>query len=128
MATDFAIDPASGDFIFTAGRDLMLITGYEQIAQRIRTRLRVPIGNYVSDSNVEIGSDLHSLVRRYPSQVTEEIPAMVEESLAQMEDIDVLGIEIKFSEDSRVVTAVINFQPVILEEDVFTPLDEIPEL
>ena len=49
-----ALDPTSGDFAFTASRSLALVSGADALAQRLRGRLRLWLGEWFGDTSIGI--------------------------------------------------------------------------
>jgi phage gp46-like protein len=87
MAYDLAIDPVTGDWLFSGNRDFQGVEGEQVIAQRIRTRLRIVRRAWALDpSDGALGSRLEEAVRLPRGRVLRELRLMVDEALAPMSD------------------------------------------
>lgn len=93
MPFDLAISE-NGDLIFSAIRDLQGIAGVGQVNQRIRTRLKIPLGSWVYDEDGTLGSQLYALVSSNPLEAQARAEAYVRESLRNMDDISVDHVEL----------------------------------
>lgn len=89
MAWDVLLDGRTGEWVFTANRDLMGIGGELHIQQRIMTRLRIKRGSFQYDVDGNLGSRLDIVTHYQPERAILEIPAYVREALAPMEEIQV---------------------------------------
>lgn len=121
MATDLAIDN-NGDLVFSGNLDLMVVTGVEQIEQRIRQRLLLPrVGGFTSDPNEIVGSDIHKslrLVTKYNQRALDDLRFRVQEALAPIEEIQVVGVEMEFSDDGRQLAIHVLYQMTPNVDDV----------
>lgn len=82
----------TGDWLFTANRDIAGASGENVIRQRMITRLRIPRG--VVRGNPTMGSRLHEAHGYNESRAIREIPALVQDALAPMTDISVIEVEV----------------------------------
>lgn len=82
----------TGDWIFSANRDIAGATGENVIRQRIITRLRTPRGTI--RSSPLMGSRLHEVHKYDERRAIREIPALVQDALAPMEDISITQVEV----------------------------------
>ena len=94
MAYDFATDPVTGDWVFSANRDIQGVEGEQVIAQRIRHRLRIIRRAWELDpSDGSLGSRLHETLRLPRQRVLLEMRLIVDEALAPMsEDIELVDV------------------------------------
>jgi hypothetical protein len=120
MATDLAIDN-NGDLVFSGARDLMIVTGQEQVEQRIRQRLLLPRGASTNDPGEIVGSDIHKSLRRVTKanqRALNDLSFRVQEALAPMEEIQVIGVEMEFSADERQLNIHVLYQMTPNVDDV----------
>lgn len=106
MSLDLAMSN-NGDLIFAGNRDLMVVTGQEQIEQRIRMRLLLPRGTFTYDTDEFVGSDIVgpdiiSTLRRIGSddRVYDDLILRVYEALAPMTDIVVTDVRVEWDEEA----------------------------
>lgn len=95
MAWDIAFHPGTGDWLFNARRDFTSVSGPDQIEQRIHTRIRIHLGEWIYDKKRTLGSQLNSALRMPRNRVLGEIPLMLQQALAPMQDVDILSIEVE---------------------------------
>jgi hypothetical protein len=91
MATDLALDPATGDLLAAPNKDLALCQGQATVEQRIRVRLRVIAGSW--DADPTLGSALREAMRMSTPHAVQVIPLMVKEALSPMDDIVVRDVQ-----------------------------------
>lgn len=94
MAYDLALDPVTGDWLFSGNRDFQGVEGEQVIAQRIRNRLRIVRRAWQLDpSDGALGSRLEEAFRLPRGRLMRELRLMVDEALAPMsDDIEVTGV------------------------------------
>lgn len=93
MPYDFAVDPKTGDWLFSANRDIQGVEGEMVVAMRIRNRLRIARGTWHLDpTNGALGSRLETLFRLPRQRALNEARLMVEEALAPMDDINLTNV------------------------------------
>jgi hypothetical protein len=128
MAYDFALDPATGDFLFGPTRDVIGVTGPELDSQRISIRCKIPRGTFVYDEEGTLGSFLHLIPRNPPSSQLGLAENYVREAL---EDADGISVEdVSVSADSYgMLNADIKFiQTGSLDGDLDTDFEsDLPE-
>ena len=90
MPVDLLLDQATGDLVPTAGNDVALVSGSDEIEQRIRTHIKVQLGAYQLDPT--LGSTANSLLRLPVAMAVSQLPLVVKEALAQMSDISVQDV------------------------------------
>lgn len=84
----------NGDLVFSAIRDLQGIAGVGQVNQRIRTRLKIPLGTWTYDDDGTLGSNLYALSSANPLEAQTRAEAYVREALRPMTDINVDSVEL----------------------------------
>jgi len=89
LSVDIAFDNVKGDVMFAPSNDVAIYRGDAVVAQRIRTRLLIPVGSWQLDQTGVLGSRLHDLLREPIERVLSELPLVVKEALAPMDDISV---------------------------------------
>ena len=108
MPVDLMLDPVTGDLVATAGNDVALVSGLEEIEQRIRTYVRVQVGSYQLDPT--LGGTAFSLLRVPVARAVEMLPLVIKETLAKMDDISVQDVVAEpDSTDSRKVRFTITY-------------------
>lgn len=121
MAVDLAIDFKSGDLVVAPNKDIALRDGKALIDQRIRIRLKVIAGEWALDPTGSLGSHLQDSLRTPVWRSVTEVPLIVREALAPMEDINVVSVIAEPTEDdSSGVSVTINytiFDPDVSGED-----------
>jgi hypothetical protein len=129
MSWDFAIEPRSGDFIFSGSGDIMSVEAEALDSQRVGIRLRIHRGTFVYDEEDALGSNLHTALRYSVERAQNEIPAIVNEALEPMRDIKVMDVQVAISEDdpSQIAT-VVRFQKNLSAVDADELDDDIEEL
>jgi len=120
MAWDLGLDPATGDFIFGANRDLMGVSGEDLDRQRISVRVKIPLGTFAYDETELLGSRLHSALRLPMERGLAEIPKLIEEALAPMSDIQIRDVLVEMDEEGKIVLG-----PVIRTNHARNPSFEI---
>lgn len=123
MGTDLALDTKLNDLIVTPSNDFALVSGTDEIDQRIKVFLKVQLGSW--DLDPTFGSGLSSLSSMPVYRVLDELPLVVKEALAQMDDIRVLDVMTSVDEDSSskvgfVVTYVVTDGVSEGDEQVFS--------
>lgn len=98
-----------GDLVFSAIRDFQGIAGVGQVNQRIRTRLKVPVGSWVYDENGTFGSQLHTLINSNPNEAQARAEAYVREALRPMDEISVDHVELDTSSGDMIVNVYYRF-------------------
>lgn len=123
MAYDIATDPKTGDWLFSANRDIQHIEGADVIAQRIRHRLKIVRDAWPLDpSEGALGSRLEQVFRLPRGRIVREIPLIVQEALAPMSDeIDVTTVEV---EDVTVTSIRVRIDYAITSGDDLVPIEE----
>lgn len=86
MAYDLMLSE-HGDLVFSATRDLQGVSGVFQVAQSIRTRLKIHRGSWDYDPDGILGSQLYALATEHPDLVSQKASIMVTEALRGMEDV-----------------------------------------
>jgi len=104
MATDLALSRVTGDLIATPNNDIGVISGLAVTEQRIRTRLKIPHGDWeitlgFEEDDLALGSRLLEMSRVPMWRAVEEIPLVVKEALEPMEDIRVVEVIAQPRED-----------------------------
>lgn len=105
MATDIALDKATGDLVAEPNNDFAVVTGGDVIDQRIRIRLKVPHGDWEQNLGLDVGemgfgSRLNEMSRLPMERAFNEIPLVVKEALAPMEDIRVYDVVCSLNPDA----------------------------
>ena len=89
MAVDFALDE-NGDLRVSPSNDVALVSGIDEVEQRIKFRIRTMVGTW--QFHPTFGSSLFSLLRLSPDLAVPQVPLMVKEALAPMSDISVRDV------------------------------------
>ena len=107
MSLDLAIDFNTGDLILSPNRDIERRVGVDTIQQRIRVRLRIRQGDWPLDfTGGSLGSRLREALR-YPMWRAEtEIPMIVREALAPMDDIVVDDVQVAVSGPRTILVSI----------------------
>lgn len=114
MARDLAIDPTTGDFLFSAVRDLQTVEAMELLRQRVWVRLKIEKGWILDFTDGTLGSKLRTGLRMTELRVMDELPLMIEEALAPMPDITLRRVWVEaHPSDVRSVVAHVSFEPVL---------------
>jgi hypothetical protein len=123
MAYDFAVDLKTGDWLFSAGRDLQGVAGEGVVQQRAAIRLKIPVGEFIYDDTGVLGSRLHLVKRHDVNRALDEIPPLIEEALAPMPDLSVLDVQVEMDQpdpnvrgdkaDPHLVKAAIQYSTVL---------------
>lgn len=93
---DFAVDPKTGDWVFSSNRDIQGVEGNDVVKQRILNRLRIVRGSWDLDpTNGMLGSRLDTLFRIPRQRAVMEAHLMVEEALAPMSDVNVTKVTVE---------------------------------
>lgn len=105
MATDIALDVATGDLTTEPNNDIALVTGSAVTDQRIRIRLKAQAGDWVNaldmaEGDMAIGSRLYEMARLPIDMAFTQIPLVVKEALAPMTDISVVDVVCQLDDDS----------------------------
>lgn len=110
---DAAIDKDTGDWLFSAIRDLQMVEGDNLIVQRVRTRLLVEQGWELDPTDGTLGSRLTSVLHLPRVQALTQIDMMVREALLPMEDIIIqeIGYE-EDADDPRIVRVKLQYAAV----------------
>jgi hypothetical protein len=97
MAYDIATDPKTGDWLFSANRDIQHVEGEDVVSQRLRHRLKIVRGAWILDpSDGALGSRIEQAFRLPRGRVIREMPLIVQEALAPMsDDIDLQTVEVE---------------------------------
>lgn len=98
MSVDLALDNITGDLLASPSNDVAIYRGDAVVAQRIRTRLLIPVGSWQLDETGSLGSRLHDLLREPISRVLTELPLVVKEALEPMTDINVQDVTTSYDE------------------------------
>jgi hypothetical protein len=94
MPADIALDNRTGDLLLAPNNDVTIYRGEEVVAQRIRTRLLIPVGTWALDDTGLLGSRLLDMTRLTNERAIEEIPLVVKEALNPMDDIRVVEVDV----------------------------------
>jgi hypothetical protein len=129
MAWDFAIDPATGDWLFGANRDLQGIDDVNLDRQRIMARLKIPQGSFRYDDTGLLGSRLN-IAQRYPiERGMSELHFLVSEALLPMMDIVVQDVDVKPDQsDPQKVLVIVKYIQQVDPGEVQLAEDETEEL
>jgi phage gp46-like protein len=112
MASDLAIDFNTGDLILSPHHDVARRVGVDTVQQRIRVRLRVRQGEWPLDpTGGSLGSRLFEALRYPQWRAESEVPLIVREALAPMDDIIVDDVQVSIS-GPRSIKVVILFSMV----------------
>lgn len=112
MPYDLAFHPGTGDWLFNGRLDVQTISGPDQMAQRIHTRIRIARGEWEYDDGRNIGSRMRTALRMPRERVVRELPLLVMEALEPMPDVDIVDVQVEESEfTSRQVEVHIFFRP-----------------
>jgi hypothetical protein len=107
MSWDIAISE-HGDLVFAGNRDLEITEGVQLVNQRIINRIRLKRGMWIFNRDSSLGSDLDSIMGRPQEQQLENIPQLIADALAPMEDeIDIRDVQV--ASESRGVSALIEY-------------------
>lgn len=119
---DLALDPDSGDLLFGPTHDLLGVTGTNLTDQRILTRCKIPRGTYTYDETGSLGSRLYTISGSPIERQAREGPALVQEALEPMADVNIDSIDVGLTDDDRVFMTV-KYSPVVRadEGDVIQP-------
>src|SRR4051812_24218817 len=119
---DLALDPTTGDLLFGPTHDLLGTSGTKLTEQRIMTRCKIPRGTYTYDEAGTLGSRLYSISGSPIARQAREAPALVQEALEPMSDVNITAIDVGVTEDDRVFL-IVNYTPVVRadEGDVVQP-------
>lgn len=110
---DAAIDKDTGDWLFSAIRDLQTVEGDNLVEQRVRTRLLIEQGWELDPTDGTLGSRLTSVLHLPRDQALTQIDMMVREALLPMEDIIIQSIQYEEDEDDpRVVRIKLQYAAV----------------
>lgn len=110
---DAAIDKDTGDWLFSAIRDLQTVEGDNLVEQRVRTRLLIEQGWELDPTDGTLGSRLTSVLHLPRDQALTQIDMMVREALLPMEDIIIQSIQYEEDEaDPRVVRIKLQYAAV----------------
>lgn len=100
MTTDLALDFLTGDLVVTPSNDFGLVSGIDAVEQRIRVRLKIHSQTWELDpTDGTLGSHLTELARLPTYRVLEELPLVVKEALAPMDDIRVVDVTTSLNEN-----------------------------
>jgi len=94
MSWDFALDGETGDWVFGPDRDYLSVTGNAILRQNILTRLKIPRGSFIYDEIGSLGSRLYDALRMTRDDAISEIPGIVREALAPMNEIVVSDVQV----------------------------------
>jgi hypothetical protein len=103
--------------VFNANGDLAAAVGDNVVAQRIHTRIIIPLGSFIYNPN--LGSRLRGTSLRAPmNKGAQEISAVIREALQPMDDIEISEINVVPSEtDPTSMTAHIAYRPLSVPDD-----------
>lgn len=117
MMYDFALDTKTGDWIFGANGDIQGVEGETVIEQRVWTRLHIRQGWELDPTNGQLGSRLSLGLHAIPrGRALIELPLMVKEALAPMDDISVSDVWTEESE-TDVNAIVIHIRYTVIDVD-----------
>jgi len=128
VSWDIALDPDTGDFMFSPTRDLIGVSGPQLDTQRIIIRAKIPRGTFMYDSDGTLGSNLH-LVSRNPSptQVADAKTYLLE-ALDDADGISVQSIDMEVT-DNQLIARVkfIPTESLDLDDTDFENQEDRPE-
>lgn len=101
LSVDLRIDKATGDLVTLANNDFALIDGLELIEQRMRIRIKTPIGTFPGD--LTLGSSLGHVMRLQVAMQLAQLPLTIKEALAPMDDILVHDVDCWVDDDPRAI-------------------------
>ena len=110
-----------GDLIFAANRDFLGVAGVPRVEQCIRTRIKIPRGSWVYDTEQKLGSRVHGALNHGRERAAQEIPIFVHEALDDMPEITVGEIDVA-SEDDRNINLLIGYTIDTLPDGAGEPL------
>lgn len=91
MAVDLMIDfTNAGDLVVTPGNDVALVSGQAEVEQRMKVRIKVQFGTFMLDPT--LGSTVLGLLRSPTEMVLTQLPLVVKEALATMDDVQVIDV------------------------------------
>lgn len=90
MSVDIALDKTTGDLIVSPANDAGLVSGQDEVEQRMRIRLKVVLGTWQLQPS--LGSTMNSLLRMPTSMTISNLPLVVKEALAPMSDVQVSDV------------------------------------
>jgi hypothetical protein len=125
---DLALDGATGDFIFGPNHDLLGSSGNELTEQRILVRTKIPRGSFTYDADGTLGSQLHAIMSYPSARQLNEAPAIVQQALNEMDDIQITSVDVEEDAKRRLIISV-SYSPVPAndsETDLFED-EDIPE-
>lgn len=127
MPYDFAIDTKTGDWLFSANRDIQGVEGDQVIQNRIINRLRIERGTWPLDpTDGALGSRLRSLTRVSRARALKEARLYVEEALAPMsDDISVTDVVVE-EQGVSAIKLTISYD-IIRSEDFVPATDRLSE-
>jgi hypothetical protein len=122
MPYDFSLHPLTGDWLWSANRDIQGVSGPDQVAQRIHTRLKVKQGSWIYDQDKTLGSLLGSMLTAPRTRVVNELSLIIEHALEPMRDVEITNIEMEdlAEEDTKVRVHIFfrpRFAPGVLESE-----------
>lgn len=108
------LDALTGDLVTTPSNDFMLVSGAQLIEQRMRIRLKIPLGTWALDpTGGTLGSTVLTVTRMSNVQAAQQLPLLVKESLAPMNDIRIDDVNAWVDEaDPRVVNFSVTYSVV----------------
>jgi hypothetical protein len=113
MARDIAIDPLTGDWLFTANRDLQVVSANELIKQRIWVRVKIEKGWILDFTGGTLGSRTKSGLRLTSERILDELPLMIEEAVQPMDDIALRRVWTEISpDDPRAAVVHIEYEAI----------------
>lgn len=123
---DLALDPATGDLLFGPSRDLLGVTGFALVDQRILNRAKIPRGSFRYDDTGTLGSNLNKISSSPLERQLREAPALLGEAIEPMRDINVQGIDASVDENRR-LSLVVRYSPVVSSDAGSSPATPTPD-
>lgn len=106
MSWDIALDPDTGDFMFSPTRDLIGVSGPELDRQRIIIRSKIPRGSFMYDESRTLGSYLHLIARNpTPSQVS-DAKTYILEALNDADGISVQSVDMEVNNAGQLIARI----------------------
>jgi hypothetical protein len=119
MMWDVALDEQTGDWLFSSNTDLQAVVGDQVVKQRIMTRLKMPRGWILDQTNGSLGSSLRALVHLPRGRLLNELPLAVKEALEPMDDIEIKNVYI----EEGIRQATVHLEYVTIDPTATTEVD-----
>jgi hypothetical protein len=93
MTRDAALDSKTGDWLFSSNTDLQAVVGDQVVQQRIMTRVKMSRGWLLDPTRGSLGSLIRTSASRLSKErALNEVPLMIKEALAPMDDIELRSV------------------------------------